>query len=95
MLLDIFKLNDETAVIPITCKTDNNGMYDSAHSTTQILNKRLRIEMAILREMLQQQEILQMVWVSKDKQIADGLTKKGVVSLTLLQYLTGVKGPAV
>ena len=32
-------------------------MHDSSHSSTQILDKRLRIEMAILREMLSKKEI--------------------------------------
>ena len=32
-------------------------MHDSSHSSTQILDKRLRIEMAILREMFSNKEI--------------------------------------
>ena len=38
-------------------KTDNSGMHYSTHTSTQILDKRLRIEMAILREMIANKDI--------------------------------------
>ena len=67
--------------MPITCKTDNKGVYAAAHSSTQISDKRLRIELAILREMLSKQEIRDIQWVPTDKQIADIFTKNGLLSL--------------
>ena len=64
-------------------------MHDSSHSFTQILDKRLRIEMAILREMLSNKEITEITWVPNIHQIADALTKRGVPSSKILQHLTG------
>ena len=43
--------------IPVVCKTDNSGMYECVYSSTQALDKRLRIEISILREMLRKKEI--------------------------------------
>ena len=57
------------------CKTDNSCLYDAVHSTRQILDKRLQILMAILREMIDQGEI-EITWIPTDRQIADTLTKK-------------------
>ena len=80
---------EDSSKLPIVCKTDNSGMYDCTHSSTQILDKRLRIEMAILREMVNRKEIDNITWVPSDHQIADCLTKRGVPSYKILRYLSG------
>ena len=80
---------EDSSKLPIVCKTDNSGMYDCTHSSTQILDKRLRIEMAILREMVNRKEIDNITWVPSDHQIADCLTKRGVLSYKILRYLSG------
>ena len=87
-LCEILHIYDLTR-IKVICKTDNSGMHDSSHSSTQILDKRLRIEMAILREMLSNKEITDITWVPNIHQIADALTKRGVPSSKILQHLTG------
>ena len=46
LILDLLQLEDHPTNIKITCKTDNSCLYDAVHSTTQILDKRLWIEMA-------------------------------------------------
>ena len=48
---------DDSNSLKIHCRTDSNGLYKSVHSNTQILDKRLRIETAILRQMLEKEEI--------------------------------------
>ena len=63
LLLEILQVKDNIDNIKIFCKTDNSCVYDSAHSSTQILDKRLCIEMAILREMLERKEIAEITWV--------------------------------
>ena len=47
-LLDMLRLDDVPTNLPIICKTDNKALFDSAHSSTQILDKRLRIETSII-----------------------------------------------
>ena len=70
--------------LPILCKTDSAAVHSSVHSNTQILDKRLRIETSILRELLEKKEVDAVIWVPTEKQLADSLTKSGVPSSKLL-----------
>ena len=72
-------------LFPIICKTDSAALHSAVHSNTQILDKRLRIETAILREMLGRKEIASISWVPTTEQLADALTKAGVPSWKILQ----------
>ncbi len=76
-LLEIQELKDNSDNIKIFCKTDNSCLYDSVQSSTQILDKRLHKEMAILREMIERKEITENPWITTDVQIVDSLPKKG------------------
>ena len=95
LLLELLQLGDNTDNIKITCKTDNSCLYDAVHSTTQILDKRLRIEMAILREMIDRKEISKIYWIPTDAQIADSLTKRGVPSFKILGFISEPKESSV
>ena len=92
-VLDLLGIPDSVKNIPITCRTDNNGLYDSIHSSTQILDKRLRLEMGILREMLSRKEISSFEWIPTEEQIADALTKKGVASYKVMGHVAYPKLP--
>ena len=78
--------------IPVVCKTDNSGMYECVYSSTQALDKRLRIEISILREMLRKKEINEISWIPTNCQIADSLTKRGVPSYKILNQVLGHYG---
>ena len=86
-LLDLLGLPDDLNLIPIHCKTDNKALFQSVMTTTQILDKRLRIETAIIREVLERKEIAKLDWIPTDVQLSDGLTKSGVPSDKLLGHL--------
>merc|ERR1711895_143514 len=90
-LLNILGLCNSINLIPIVCCTDNSSLYDAMHSSTQIQDKRLRIEVAILREMLNKCEITRVAWVESQKRIADSLTKKGMPSFKVLDYFSEPK----
>merc|ERR1712237_40846 len=83
-ILEVLQLEDAPLTIPIVCKTDNKGLYESAYTSTQILDKRLRIETAMIREMLDQGLIQKLDWIPTSHQVADGLTKRGVLSSKVL-----------
>ena len=68
----------------IQCNTDSHQLYDAVHSIRPIEDKRLRADMAILREMLEKQELKEINWISNKKQLADSLTKLGASSKKLL-----------
>ena len=91
LLLELLNLQNVKENIPIICNTDNSSLFDATHSTTQIQDKRLRIEMSILREMLNKGELKSMRWIPTDLQIADSLTKKGVPSFKILGYISEPK----
>ena len=55
---------------------DNRSLVDSAYSTTNIEDKMLRISMAVLRDMILQKTIHQILWVKSANQIANPLTRK-------------------
>ena len=84
-LLELTGLKDkDDKLFPIHCKTDSAALHASVHSNTQILDKRLHIETAILRGMLSSEEIASITWVPKESQCADGLTKAGCPSNKIL-----------
>ena len=78
-----------TRRIPIHAVTDNNSLYQSAHSKTSITDKRLRIEMAVLREDISNQGI-SLSWIDSENQLADCLTKNGCDSRKLLARVSGL-----
>ena len=71
----------------IECRTDSQSLYNAVYSMTSLLDKRLRVDMAILREMVQRNEIQAITWIPTSKQIADCLTKRGSSSIKLLEVL--------
>ena len=62
--------------VSIDLFTDNKSMYDSICTTNYVLDKRLRVEIASLRELFETGEV-KFHWISADRQIADVLTKRG------------------
>ena len=73
--------------IPIVCFTDNKSLYDSIHSTKLISEKRLRIDIASIQEMLSDGSVQAINWISTDLQYADCLTKRGVCTRNIIECL--------
>ena len=63
--------------IAIEAITDSRAVFESAHSTNQILDKGQRINMSILRESIAEKEI-DLKWVPTKQQLANVLPKVGV-----------------
>ena len=93
LLLETLLLEDVPTALPITCKTDNTAVRDAAYSSTQILDKRLRIETAIIREMLEHNVVRDLQWIPTACQVADGLTKRGVPSNKILDHISVPRVP--
>ena len=70
--------------------TDNKSLHDSANTTSQISDRRLRVEISAIREMKERGEI-DLHWINKERQIADCLTKKGASCISLLTTLKNRK----
>ena len=58
----------------IIAYTDNQSLYDAAHTLKQTLEKRLLVDISAITEMVEKDEI-NITWIEKTKQIGDILTK--------------------
>ena len=61
----------------IMCYVDNKSLVDALYSCKHVDDKRLRIDVAVLQDMLEKREITEVSWVDKGQQLADCLTKRG------------------
>lgn len=74
--------------LPIVCVTDNHSLLDAVKSTKSVTEKRLRLEISGIKELIQSKVIQQIVWSATKEQLADCLTKKGASGLNLLKALS-------
>ena len=74
--------------LPIVCVTDNHSLADAIKSTKSVTEKRLRIEISGIKELLHGKRIQQILWAPTGKQLADCLTKRGASALQLLKALS-------
>ena len=74
--------------IPISIICDNRSLVQTVHTSTIAVDKRLTIDISILREMVEKCEINEFRWVSTDIQVANSLTKQGANSDYLVQVLS-------
>ena len=63
-------------------------MYDALRPIHPVLDKRIRVEIGILREMTEKKKIVSVDWITSDKQIANRLTKHGASPDLLLKVLS-------
>ena len=66
--------------VRINCVTDNKSLYDALKSSKQVEDKRLRIDISVMDDLLAKKEVDRVLWVSGRDQLADALTKKGVAT---------------
>ena len=76
--------------VPIHCFTDSKNLFGAAHSSGTLSDKVLLVEIASLRERIEQKEI-SLQWVNSTEQIADVLTKNGASCSELLSVLSDGK----
>lgn len=69
--------------LKINCIVDNKSLVDSLYSSKNVEDRRLRIDIAVLRDMLDRKEISSVSWVDTSKQLADCLTKRGASTMRL------------
>ena len=83
MIQEIFKLPK----LPIVrCKTDNASLVETLKTDNLVTDKRLRIDIARIKEMIKNEEIT-VEWIEGQKQISDCLTKSGASSASLRECL--------
>ena len=75
-------------VMPIECFTDSRQLVEAAYSISPILDRRLRIDISILHEVLEKKEIKEIKWVNTNVQVINSLTKRGSSSDLLIKVLS-------
>lgn len=66
---------------------DNKSTCDAVYSSTDVSEKRLRREIAIIQEMVESGEVKEIRWLKGEDQLADALTKRGASTLKLMKVL--------
>ena len=70
-------------------KTDSKTLMTAIKSSTGVSSKRLKIDIAAIRETIESGEIKEVQWVQGKHQIADVLTKSGVSEENIRKYVEG------
>ena len=70
--------NVKVCDLPVLGFTDNKSLYENVYSTKQVNEKRLRINIAEIRRLIDEKEVKSIEWIEGEVQIADILTKRGV-----------------
>ena len=80
-----------TQAIPITAYVDNKSVIQALRSTKMVDDKRLRLDIASIKENLIKNDIHEINWVSGDKQLANCMTKHGASPYDLMKVITNGK----
>ena len=85
---EIMGLKDKS--MPVHGIVDNKGTVDAVHSTTSVHDKRLRRDVAGIKQLLNEGEVERVVWCSGKEQLADCMTKRGAPAWDLMKvFQTG------
>lgn len=79
------KMNSCKINVIVFC--DNRNLVDSVYSSTIIEDKRLLIDVCVLRDMVSNGEIKDFRWLSADLQMANCLTKQGAPTNNLVRVM--------
>ena len=74
---------------PITIYTDNDSLDNNLQTSNVVTEKRLNMDLMIIRDMLERNEICHVEWVPNEEQLADSLTKKGASCTKLIRAIQG------
>ena len=68
----------------VKCCVDNRSLVDALYSTKAVEDKHLRIDVAVLRDMINRGDLSEVSWVQSSRQLANALTKAGASTTQLV-----------
>ena len=71
----------------VCCYVDNRSLVDALHSLKMVEDRRLRLDIAVLQDMMERGELNSVSWVDTGSQLANCLTKGGVSAVRLLDAI--------
>jgi hypothetical protein len=80
----ISEVTNGNVVLQIKAIVDNKSCRDAVYSTTSVTERRLRAEIAVIKEYAEEKIISEVKWIRGEHMLADIMTKKGVNSLPLM-----------
>ena len=80
-------LYEDKKEIPLEAITDSQALHESAYSTKSMQDRRLRIDLSIIREYILNDKCA-ITWVPSGEQLADVLTKEGVDESKIRAHIT-------
>ena len=72
--------------IPVSAFTDNKSTFDAIHSSTSVNDRKLRLEIAVLRQYVERKEV-DIYFIKGKENISDVLTKRGASNKNLLSTI--------
>ena len=84
---ELYCNNYRVSELPVVAYTDNKSLHENLHSTKQVHENRLRIDMAEIRRMLNTDDIQRIICLPTELQLANALTKKGANTNMLLDFI--------
>ena len=84
ILAEAMKL--KPSLIPIYSFIDNNDLHNSLHSTSLVSDKKLRIDIASIKQTMSEENV-SVYWLRSSDMLADCLTKKGADTRKLLSAI--------
>ena len=79
---EIFNLDSKS--VPVEAIVDNKSTVQAIHSTAPVEDKKLRRDIAIIKQMLNEREISSVSWCPGKDQLADCMTKRTAPTFNLL-----------
>ena len=89
LLCELLNKDMKSDLFPVYCYTDNKSLDDTINSTKTLTEKRLKVDMCIIREIIEKQQVKSVSWCDISSQLTDCLTKVGASSEKLLHVLKG------
>ncbi|GAB1599883.1 hypothetical protein Ahia01_000265800 [Argonauta hians] len=77
--------------LPIIVIADSKSLKDCLSTSKTLEDKRLKVDICVVRDYVKKKEIHQLCWISTEKQLADSLTKSGANPAKLLQVLQSAR----
>ncbi len=75
--------------LDVWIKTDSRTLMTAIKSSTEVTSKRLKIDIAAIKEVVELGEVGEVQWVPEKRQIADIFTKGGVSEEMIRNYVEG------
>ena len=72
----------------IKCFVDNKSLVENLYCTKLVDDKQLRINIAVIRDMLERGDLSEVCWVQSARQMTNVLTKRGARAELLLSAVS-------